>query len=63
MTRLAQSSYDIWGDVLATNGDNLETALEQFIAQLKHFQEHLSTPQLRDDFEAARKIREKLFPN
>jgi prephenate dehydrogenase len=62
MTRLAQSSYDIWGDILATNGDNLQSALEQYIAQLKHFRDYLGTPELKSDFDAARSIREKLFP-
>ncbi len=62
MTRLAQSSYDIWGDILATNGDNLQSALEQYIARLKHFREYLGTPELKSDFDAARAIREKLFP-
>jgi prephenate dehydrogenase len=63
MTRLAESSYDIWRDILTTNGDNLQRAVEQFIAQLKHFREHLGTSQLKSDFEAARAIREKLFPS
>lgn len=62
MTRLALSSYDIWGDIFTTNGDNLQSALEQFVAQLKHFRDHLGSPQLKSDFDAARRIREKLFP-
>jgi prephenate dehydrogenase len=62
MTRLAQSSYDIWGDILATNGDNLQSAMEQYISQLEHFREYLGTPELKSDFDAARRIREKLFP-
>jgi prephenate dehydrogenase len=62
MTRLAESSYDIWRDILTTNGDNLQSALEQFIARLKHFREHLGAPELQSDFESARRIREKLFP-
>jgi prephenate dehydrogenase len=62
MTRLAESSYDIWGDILDTNGDNVQSALEQYIAQLKHFREYLGTPELKGDFDAARRIREKLFP-
>jgi prephenate dehydrogenase len=61
MTRLAESSYDIWKDILTTNGDNLAHALEQFIAQLKHFREHLGSSELKIDFEAAQRIREKLF--
>jgi prephenate dehydrogenase len=63
MTRLAESSYGIWRDILSTNGDNLQGALEQFIGRLKHFGDHLGTPELQRDFEAARKIREKLFPS
>jgi prephenate dehydrogenase len=62
MTRLAESSYDIWGDILATNGDNLQSALDQFMAQLKHFREHLGAAELKSEFDAARKMREKLFP-
>lgn len=61
MTRLAESSYDIWRDILTTNGDNLKVALERFSARVKHFQEHLAAPELEHDFNAARKIREKLF--
>jgi prephenate dehydrogenase len=63
MTRLAESSYDIWRDILTTNGDNLTHALEQFIAQLKHFREHLGSTELKIDFEAAQRMREKLFPS
>jgi prephenate dehydrogenase len=60
MTRLAESPYDIWKDVFATNQDNIEHALDRFIACLKHFQEHLTSGELGSDFEAARRLREKL---
>jgi prephenate dehydrogenase len=63
MTRLAGSSYDIWRDILSTNGDNLKAALERFLVQLKQFQDHLGAPALARDFEAARGLREKLFPS
>jgi prephenate dehydrogenase len=62
MTRLAESSYDIWRDILATNGDNVQNALEQFLARLKHFQEHLGTAEMEHDFEVAQRVRQKLFP-
>ena len=63
MTRLAESSYAIWRDILSTNGDNLQTALHEFISRLKHFSDHLGTADLQSDFESAKKIREKLFPS
>ncbi|MEX2299819.1 MAG: prephenate dehydrogenase [Bryobacterales bacterium] len=63
MTRLAESSYAIWKDILSTNGDNLQTALHEFIIRLKHFSDHLGTSDLQSDFESAKKIREKLFPS
>jgi prephenate dehydrogenase len=63
MTRLAESSYGIWKDILSTNGDNLQRALDQFIGRLKHFGDHMGTPELQRDFDAAQKIREKLFPS
>jgi prephenate dehydrogenase len=63
MTRLAESSYGIWKDILSTNGDNVQRALDQFIERLKHFGDHMGTPELQQDFDAARKIREKLFPS
>lgn len=63
MTRLAESPYDIWRDILSTNGDNLQAAVEGFIRRLKHFGDHLATTELQAEFEAARKIREKLYPS
>lgn len=63
MTRLAESPYDIWRDILSTNGDNLKAALEAFTRRLKHFGDHLAAPELQADFEAAKKIREKLYPS
>jgi prephenate dehydrogenase len=35
MTRLAMSSYDLWGDILATNRDAVATALDAYIAKLQ----------------------------
>ncbi len=63
MTRLAESPYDIWRDILITNGDNLKAAVEAFIARLKHFGDHLGASELQADFETAKKIREKLYPS
>jgi prephenate dehydrogenase len=63
MTRLAGSSYDIWRDIFSTNGDNLQAGLERFLEQLKQVRDHLGAPELERDFEAARGLREKLFPS
>jgi prephenate dehydrogenase len=35
MTRLALSSFDIWADILASNRDNVASALEAYIAALE----------------------------
>jgi prephenate dehydrogenase len=42
MTRLALSSYELWGDILETNAPSIATALDAYIAKLQ---------QLRDGFE------------
>jgi prephenate dehydrogenase len=43
MTRLAMSSYDLWRDILGTNGEAVRVALDAYIGKLQH---------LRDDYEA-----------
>jgi prephenate dehydrogenase len=51
MTRLAQGSYDIWRDILATNSDHIDRALSFYIQKLEHIRENLRTRQLQDEFE------------
>lgn len=41
MTRLALSSYDIWADILATNGDEISRMLEIAEARLREIRTHL----------------------
>jgi prephenate dehydrogenase len=43
MTRLAMSSYDLWRDILDTNGEAVSAALDAYIEKLRA---------LRDDYEA-----------
>jgi len=50
MTRLALSSYDLWRDILATNTDHIDRALERYIQELEHIRENLRTRQLQDEF-------------
>jgi prephenate dehydrogenase len=60
-TRLAQSSFDIWEDILVTNSDVIDRALEAYIDKLRNFRQNLTNPQLREEFviaaELARKCR------
>jgi len=50
-TRLALSSFDIWGDILATNKDAIREALSGYIAMLEEFSRVLETQSMRDHFE------------
>jgi prephenate dehydrogenase len=43
-TRLALSSFDIWGDILDTNRDAIRLALESYIAKLEEFRIALDRP-------------------
>jgi prephenate dehydrogenase len=51
MTRLALGSYEIWRDILATNCDHIERALNVYIQKLEHIRENLRTRQLQEEFE------------
>jgi prephenate dehydrogenase len=50
-TRLALSSFDVWGDILVTNRAPIEEALRAYIAQLEEFRQSLDSPAMRDQFE------------
>jgi prephenate dehydrogenase len=50
-TRLALSSFDIWGDILATNKDAIREALREYIATLQEFSQVLETGTMRNHFE------------
>src|SRR6267154_721524 len=47
-TRLALSSFDIWGDILATNKDAIREALREYIATLQEFSQVLETQTMRN---------------
>jgi prephenate dehydrogenase len=51
MTRLANSSYDLWRDIVATNSGHIERALAEYIQKLEHMRENLRTRQLQQEFE------------
>ena len=60
MTRLAESPYEIWKDILATNTSNVEQALTAYIDKLERFREKLNRDGLAKEFEAARKARQRI---
>jgi prephenate dehydrogenase len=53
MTRLALSSYEIWHDILATNGDTIESALDRIIGKLEMLRASLRSPDMEKEFERA----------
>ena len=55
-TRLALSSFDIWGDILDTNRRQILVALESYIAKLEEFRDHLDGDAMRRYFDAAARL-------
>ena len=53
MLRIAGSSYEIWGDILATNPEAIDAALGNFIARLEELRASLGSERTRAAFEAA----------
>jgi len=53
MTRLALSAYDIWKDILDTNGEAIDHALTVYIDKLTEIRHNLQTQRLGDEFEVA----------
>lgn len=55
-TRLALSTFDIWGDIFDTNRDQIVVALESYIAKLQQFREALDGGTMRRHFDAAARL-------
>ena len=51
--RLAGSPYAVWRDIILTNSDNLERALEQLIQALEQLRGELRSRELEEEFAAA----------
>jgi prephenate dehydrogenase len=51
--RLAGSPYSVWRDIILTNSDNLDRAIEQLIQALEQLRGELRTRALEDEFAAA----------
>lgn len=59
-TRLALSSFDIWGDILATNRDQILLALGSYIDRLQEFRGSLDREAMRRQFDAAARVAREL---
>jgi prephenate dehydrogenase len=61
-TRLALSSFDIWGDILITNQQSVQTALQSYIAKLTELSRvlDLDPSRMREHFERAAKFAAKV---
>jgi prephenate dehydrogenase len=55
-TRLALSSFDIWGDIFDTNRHHIAIALESYIAMLEEFRRALDAGAMRRHFDAAGRL-------
>jgi prephenate dehydrogenase len=53
MTRLAQSSYGLWADILKTNTSQIDEALSLYISELQHIRSLLDSKELGSIFEQA----------
>jgi prephenate dehydrogenase len=51
--RLAGSPYSVWRDIILTNSDNLDSALDRLIQALEQIRGELRTRALEDEFAAA----------
>lgn len=60
LTRLADSPYSLWRDICLTNIENIQSALEAMIQKLDNIKTHLSSRELENEFDQARKLRERL---
>lgn len=59
-TRLALSSFDIWGDIFDTNRDQILVALASYITKLEAFRDALDRNAMRRHFDAAGRLAKKL---
>ena len=61
ITRIAESKYDMWEDILISNRRNISNILNGFIEELKQFKKSLDKPIIREDFDKANAYRDQLL--
>jgi prephenate dehydrogenase len=59
-TRLALSSFDVWGPILASNRNEIDNALGCYIAELESIRAKLGSAGLAEKFDAASQLSKKI---
>jgi prephenate dehydrogenase len=54
--RLAGSPYSVWRDIVLTNTDNLDMALDRLTQAIEHLRSHLRQRELEEEFAAANDV-------
>jgi prephenate dehydrogenase len=54
--RLAGSPYSVWRDIILTNTDNLDVALDRLTQAIEHLRAHLRQRELEEEFSAANDV-------
>lgn len=54
--RLAGSPYSVWRDIVLTNSDNLDAALDHFVQAVEHLRANLRQRELEDQFSSANEV-------
>jgi prephenate dehydrogenase len=54
--RLAGSPYSVWRDIVLTNTDNLDMALDRLAQAIEHLRAHLRQRELEEEFSAANDV-------
>jgi prephenate dehydrogenase len=54
--RLAGSPYSVWRDIVLTNTDNLDVALDRLSQAIEHLRAHLRQRELEEEFSAANDV-------
>ena len=54
--RLAGSPYSVWRDIILTNSDNLESALDRITQTVEHLRESLRSRELEHEFGVANEV-------
>ena len=54
--RLAGSPYSVWRDIVLTNTDNLDMALDRLTQAIEHLRAHLRQRELEEEFAAANDV-------
>jgi prephenate dehydrogenase len=54
--RLAGSPYAVWRDIVLTNTENIESALDRLVQQVEYLRAHLRRRELEEEFAAANEV-------